>query len=62
MDNDVILKEFVDFFGEHKIPKIDLDKEAIKREDLRIQNQGDDILKGRDEAMQRFTNRLNEKE
>ena len=62
MKDEEVLESFVDFFGEHKIPKIDLDKEAIKREDLRIQNQGDDILEGRHEAMQRFTNRLNEKE
>jgi len=37
MDNDVILKEFVDFFGKHKIPKIDFNQEALKNEDKRIE-------------------------
>ena len=37
MDNDVILKEFIDFFGEHKIPKIDFNQEALKNEDKRIE-------------------------
>ena len=37
MDNNVILMEFIDFFGEHKIPKIDFNQEALKNEDQRIE-------------------------
>ena len=35
--NEDILEIFVDVFGEHKIPKIDFNQEALKNEDKRIE-------------------------
>ena len=35
-DEDV-LKDFIGIFGEHKIPKIDFNQEALKNEDQRIE-------------------------
>ena len=35
-DEDV-LKDFIGIFGEHKIPKIDFNQEALKNEDKRIE-------------------------
>jgi len=32
-----VLESFVDFFGEHKIPKIDFNQEALKNEDQKIE-------------------------
>ena len=32
-----ILKDFIDFYGEHKIPKIDFNQEALRNEDKRIE-------------------------
>ena len=44
MDNDVIIEEFIEIFGQHHVPKT-LSKEtmeAIERHDFRIKYKGDE--------------------
>ena len=42
--------------------KVHIDIKLFQEEDLEEVDRVEEILKGKDEAMQRFTNRLNEKE
>ena len=46
MDDEVILEEFIELFGQHHIPKIlsqdDMNKHAIEQHDLRIKYEGDE--------------------
>ena len=46
MDDEVILEEFIELFGQHQIPKIlsqeDINKHALEQHDLRIKYKGDE--------------------
>ena len=46
MDDEVILEEFIELFGQHHIPKIlsqdDMNKHALEQHDLRIKYKGDE--------------------
>ena len=46
MDNDVIIEEFIEIFGQHHVPKTlskeDINKHALEQHDLRIKYKGDE--------------------